>query len=185
LLDGGPRFLTAAFRAFGTLSDDSVARVIECREAPGGSTGRKVVVSVEYDAPEQASPTKLFVKFSRDFDNPARDRGRTQMEPEVRFRHTLLYAAVMGVAWLLDVPALIRKRSGSDAPGSRHDPRIKDDERCARRCRCCQTCSTSGSGMTSAPRSSQPLGAVSRRRNPLRLCGSTRHNEAIPVGGWS
>jgi hypothetical protein len=27
----------------------------------------------------------LFVKFSRDFDDPVRDRGRTQMEPEVRF----------------------------------------------------------------------------------------------------
>jgi len=29
--------------------------------------------------------TDLFVKFSRDFDNPARDRAKTQMEPEVRF----------------------------------------------------------------------------------------------------
>jgi hypothetical protein len=27
----------------------------------------------------------LFVKFSRDLDNPLRDRGKTQMEPEVRF----------------------------------------------------------------------------------------------------
>ncbi len=26
-----------------------------------------------------------FVKFSRDLDNPVRDRGKTQMEPEVRF----------------------------------------------------------------------------------------------------
>ena len=34
----------------------------------------------------------------------------------------------MGVAWLLDVPALIRKRFGSDVPRSRQDPRIKDDE---------------------------------------------------------
>ena len=43
-------------------------------------------------------------------------------------RHTLLYAAVMGVAWLLDVPALLRKRFGADVPDSRRDPRIRDDE---------------------------------------------------------
>ncbi len=34
----------------------------------------------------------------------------------------------MGVAWLLDVPALIRKRFGADPPVSRRDPRFKDDE---------------------------------------------------------
>ena len=34
----------------------------------------------------------------------------------------------MGVAWLLDVPALIRKRFGASVPGDRTDPRIKDDE---------------------------------------------------------
>jgi hypothetical protein len=34
----------------------------------------------------------------------------------------------MGVAWLLDVPALIRKRFGVDAPNDRRDPRIRDDE---------------------------------------------------------
>jgi hypothetical protein len=34
----------------------------------------------------------------------------------------------MGVAWLLDLPALIRKRFGATAPNSRMDPRIKDDE---------------------------------------------------------
>jgi len=34
----------------------------------------------------------------------------------------------MGVAWLLDVPALIRKRFGVAAPSSRKDPRIRDDE---------------------------------------------------------
>jgi hypothetical protein len=34
----------------------------------------------------------------------------------------------MGVAWLLDVPALFRKRFGVAAPSSRKDPRIRDDE---------------------------------------------------------
>ena len=34
----------------------------------------------------------------------------------------------MGVAWLLDVPALISARFGADAPANRIDPRIRDDE---------------------------------------------------------
>ena len=34
----------------------------------------------------------------------------------------------MGVAWLLDVPALIRKRFGAAAPDGRTDPRIRNDE---------------------------------------------------------
>jgi hypothetical protein len=85
LLGGGPRFLTAAFRAFGTLTDNSVSGITEYREVTVGSTGRKVMLSVAYDTPPEALPTELFVKFSRDFDNPIRDRGKTQMEPEVRF----------------------------------------------------------------------------------------------------
>jgi hypothetical protein len=86
LRDGGARFLTNAFRASGVLAcDNAVTRVAGFREAPGGSTGRKVALSVEYDRPAPDLPTDLFVKFSRDFDDPARDRGKTQMEPEVRF----------------------------------------------------------------------------------------------------
>jgi hypothetical protein len=50
------------------------------------------------------------------------------LDPDRLRRHTLLYAAVMGVAWLLDVPALIHRRFGAAAPSSRADPRIKDDE---------------------------------------------------------
>ena len=34
--------------------------------------------------------TELFVKFSRDFDDPVRDRGRTQMESEVKFASSSL-----------------------------------------------------------------------------------------------
>ena len=81
----GARFLTEAFQASGVLGDNTVARVSGFREVGGGSTGRKVVLSVEYDKPTPDLHTELFVKFSRDFDDPARDRGRTQMEPEVRF----------------------------------------------------------------------------------------------------
>ena len=85
LRDGGPRFLTEAFRASGVLAgDDIVTAITDFRQVAGGSTGRKVVLSVSYDKRAPALPTELFVKFSRDFDNPTRDRGRTQMEPEVR-----------------------------------------------------------------------------------------------------
>ena len=84
LRGGGTAFLTEAFRAYGVLGDDNeVACVDRLEEMSGGSTGRKAVLSVRYSKPGPA--TELFVKFSRDFDDPARDVGRTQMEPEVRF----------------------------------------------------------------------------------------------------
>lgn len=86
LQSGGARFLTNAFRAAGVLAADSaVARIIDFRQVAGGSTGRKVALSVEYDRPQPGLPTDLFAKFSRDLDDPIRDRGKTQMEPEVRF----------------------------------------------------------------------------------------------------
>ena len=86
LRDGGAQFLTDAFRASGALVlDNAVAGITGFREIAEGSTGRKVVLSVEYDVAESGLHTELFVKFSRDFDNPIRDRGKTQMEPEVRF----------------------------------------------------------------------------------------------------
>jgi hypothetical protein len=82
----GARFLTDAFRISGELGDDNaVTGVTAFSEIAGGSTGRKVSLAVEYDRPAPDLPTDLFVKFSRDFDDPARDRGKTQMEPEVRF----------------------------------------------------------------------------------------------------
>jgi hypothetical protein len=86
LRDGGTQFLTDALRISGVLADDNAVKdVTEFREIAGGSTGRKAVLSVEYDTPIMDLHTDLFVKFSRDFDNPTRDRGNTQMEPEVRF----------------------------------------------------------------------------------------------------
>ena len=83
LRDGGAPFLTEAFRAMGALDDGAVGAVTELREFQGGSTGRKALMSVSYDGADL--PTDLFVKFSRDFDDAARDGGRTQMEFEVRF----------------------------------------------------------------------------------------------------
>jgi hypothetical protein len=77
-------FLTQAFRASGALeAGNAVTRISQFDEVPGGSTGRKLLLSVEYARP--STHTDLFVKFSRDFDDPIRDRGKTQMESEVLF----------------------------------------------------------------------------------------------------
>jgi len=83
---GGEAFLTQAFRATGALSpDNQVARIAELAECPGGSTGRKFLLTVEYGRPEPGLHTELFVKFSRDFDDALRDRAKDQMEGEVKF----------------------------------------------------------------------------------------------------
>lgn len=84
LRDGGGHYLTRAFHACGALAeDDRVVSITQCRGVHGGSTGRKALLSVEYRS--RAEHRDLFVKFSRDLDDPLRDRGRTQMEPEVEF----------------------------------------------------------------------------------------------------
>jgi hypothetical protein len=81
---GGAAFLTEAFRISGALdASTTVTRITQFDEVPGGSTGRKLLLSLDYDRP--ATHTELFVKFSRDFEDPIRDRGKTQMESEVRF----------------------------------------------------------------------------------------------------
>ncbi len=86
LREGGEAFLTGAFRRGGALAaDDRVARITEFEECPGGSTGRKLWLSVEYRNQTPGPPRDLFVKFSRDLDDPIRDRGKEQMEAEVRF----------------------------------------------------------------------------------------------------
>lgn len=82
---GGASFLTDAFRRAGALTaSNTVLAITELREFRGGSTGRKAMLSVEYHDATQL-PTDLFVKFSRDFGDAARDRSCTQMEFEVRF----------------------------------------------------------------------------------------------------
>jgi hypothetical protein len=86
LREGGAEFLTRAMHAAGTLATDNrVAAVTRCDEVRGGSTGRKLLLSVDYAQAACAPPRELFVKFSRDFDDPVRDLGRTQMADEVRF----------------------------------------------------------------------------------------------------
>ena len=73
---GGPAFLTQAFRAAGAIPlDNRVTAITAFREIAGGSTGRKLLLSVHYERPSPELHTELFVKFSRDFDDPLRVGG--------------------------------------------------------------------------------------------------------------
>ena len=85
--EAGEAFLTRAFRAFGSLGDDNaVARITRIEPCPGGSTGQKLFVTIEYAKPDPALHTELFVKFSRDFADERRDeQGRFEMRSEVPF----------------------------------------------------------------------------------------------------
>lgn len=86
LRSDGTAFLTEAFHIFGSLSHDNrVLRITRLESCPGGSTGDKLFLSVEYARPDPNLHTELFVKFSRDFTDPRRDHGRYEMEPEARF----------------------------------------------------------------------------------------------------
>ena len=86
LKSGGEAFLTQAFRTAGSLSQDNrVTRITDFKEIMGGSTGRKLLLSVEYENPSPGLHPDLFVKFSRDFSDEHRDQAKTQMELEVLF----------------------------------------------------------------------------------------------------
>ncbi len=86
LQEGGADFLSGAFHAAGTLATDNrVVAITRCDEIRGGSTGRKLLLSVEYARADAGLRRELFVKFSRDLDDPIRDLARTQMADEVRF----------------------------------------------------------------------------------------------------
>lgn len=85
LQEGGIKFLSEAFRASGALGlDNQVSRITQFEECLGGSTGRKLFLSLEYQQPKPDLPTALFVKFSRDFDDAIRDRAKNQLDAEVR-----------------------------------------------------------------------------------------------------
>lgn len=55
--------------------------------------------------------------------------GGPEIDPDRLRRHTVLDVAAMRVAWLLDVPALMRTRFGADPPETRTDPRIRERHR--------------------------------------------------------
>ena len=81
----GSEFLTQAFRTFGSIGPDNrVARITRFEPCSGGSTGQKLLLSVEYEAEDKTLDTELFVKFSRDFTDPIRDLQRHEMQSEIR-----------------------------------------------------------------------------------------------------
>jgi hypothetical protein len=84
---GGVAFLTRAFRTFGAISaTNRVTRITRFDPCPGGSTGKKLFLSVEYAQHEPGLHRDLFVKFSRDFEDALRDRvGKHELESETRF----------------------------------------------------------------------------------------------------
>jgi hypothetical protein len=81
----GIAFLTEAFHHFGSLSaQNRIVRITRFEPFPGGNSGHKVLLSVEYERTEPGLHSNLFVKFSRDFTDAFRDRRRHELEAEVR-----------------------------------------------------------------------------------------------------
>jgi hypothetical protein len=91
LVSGGAEFLTKAFHTSGALAaTNRVSRIVKAEEFLGGGTGKKLLLTVEYDLPAQppsAQPLaeQLFIKFSRNFDNELWDRARFMMVSEANF----------------------------------------------------------------------------------------------------
>jgi len=78
-------FLTRAFHAYGNLGEDNaVAAVTRLEAFAGGNSGHKALIDVVYARPAPSLPTRLFAKFSRDFEDPFRDRRRFELDGEVR-----------------------------------------------------------------------------------------------------
>lgn len=87
LAEGGAAWLTEAFRRFGSLAaDNAVARIVRFERCPGGSTGAKYLLDVEWARANPGLTPALFVKFSRDFTDRRRDHpGRYEMAAEAPF----------------------------------------------------------------------------------------------------
>jgi hypothetical protein len=86
LREAGAAFLTEAFRRFGAIApDNAVTRIVSIEPCPGGSTGAKFFMTVDYARAEPGLHTELFVKFSRDFEDDRRDCQRNEMASEAPF----------------------------------------------------------------------------------------------------
>jgi hypothetical protein len=88
LLAAGPEFLTTVFRAAGVLDPSNrVTAIVESSEFFDGGSGKKLKLTVTYqqpnERPEAALPERLFVKFSRHFDNELWDSAKWMMLSEV------------------------------------------------------------------------------------------------------
>jgi hypothetical protein len=85
LIEAGAGFLTRAFHAFGSLPrDNAVTRVTRIEPCTAGNSGQKLFLQVEYARADPALHAELFVKLSRDFADPFRDRRKYELEAEVR-----------------------------------------------------------------------------------------------------
>ncbi len=86
LISGGTDFLTKAFhRSQALAADNRVSAIIDAKEFLGGGTGKKLLLTVAYQLPDPTLPERLFIKFSRNFDNELWDRGRFMMISEANF----------------------------------------------------------------------------------------------------
>ena len=79
-----------AFHAAGVLDPtNSVTAIVESSEFFDGGSGKKLKVTVAYkqpnERPDSALPERLFVKFSRHFDNELWDSAKWMMLSEVNF----------------------------------------------------------------------------------------------------
>ncbi len=82
----GTTFLTRAFIDFGAMSvDNKVTNIVDISPCPGGSTGHKFYLTLDYARSEPQLHRTLFLKFSRDFSDERRDKQRTEMASEARF----------------------------------------------------------------------------------------------------
>ena len=78
-------FLTRAMHAYGSLGPDNrVATVDRLEVFSGGNSGQKALLDVTYAQADADLPRQLFAKFSRDFEDPFRDRRRAEIDGEVR-----------------------------------------------------------------------------------------------------
>jgi len=85
LESAGAAWLTQAFRAYGAIApDNAVIGITHCEPCSAGNSGEKLLLSVAYERDEPGLHTELFVKFSRHFGDPFRDRRRHELDGEVR-----------------------------------------------------------------------------------------------------
>lgn len=81
----GTEFLNKALRTTGSLPiDNYITNITRIEPCLGGSTGHKLRLDVNYANNQAGLHQKLFVKFSRDFNDKMRDQLKDQLEAEVK-----------------------------------------------------------------------------------------------------
>ena len=106
----GAAWLTRAAHAYGSLPlGNRITAITGFAPFAGGNSGHKARLAIAYAQDDPALPKALFVKFSRDFADPFRDRRRYELEAEIR-----LAALSRHPAFPIAVPAALF--------GDFHDP---------------------------------------------------------------